>query len=99
MGRGDCDGHQLAAADPRRRPEKTRLLHRPRPEPVIDRVLGDAIRHAQLRRAWRVLFGQYGGGWDVHARRQLLGIWRTRLGANQTFSDVWRRRGPRLEPD
>ena len=81
------------------RPEKARLLHRPRPEPVADRLLGDAVRHAELRRAWRLLLGQHGGRRHVHDRRQLLGIRRARLGAHPAVPDVRRRRGPRFQPD
>ena len=42
-------------------PRKLALLHRPRPEPVLHRLVGQAVRHAQLRRAWRLLLGQHGG--------------------------------------
>ena len=80
-------------------PKKARLLYRPRSKPVIDRVLGDAVRHPEFRGAWRVLLGQHGGGRDVHDRRQLLGIRRARLGAHKAVPDVRRRRGSRFEPD
>src|SRR4051794_41953859 len=99
MGRGDRDGVVMAVENPRRGPEKTRLLHRPRPEPIADRVLGDAVRNAEFRRAWRVLLGQYGGGRHVHDRRELLGIWRTRLGKHTAVSYVLRLPGPRFETD
>ena len=62
VGRGDRDGAVMAVENPRRRPEKARLLHRPRSEPVVDRVLGDPVRHAEFRGAWRVLLGQHGRG-------------------------------------
>ena len=94
VGRGDRDRGRMAGADPRRRPEKARLLHRPRPEPGADRLLGGAVRHPQFRRPWRVLLGQHGGGRHVHDRRQLLGIRRARLGAHPVSDDVRRRRGP-----
>ena len=94
MGRGDRDRGRMAGADPRQRPEKARLFHRPRPEPVVDRVLGGPVRHAEFRRAWRVLLGQHGGGRHVHARRQLLGVRRARLGAYPLLHDVRGRRRP-----
>ena len=94
VGRGDRDRGRMAGPDPRRRPEKARLLHRPRPEPGIDRILGGAVRHPQFRRPWRVLLGQHGGGRHVHARWQLLGIRRARLGAHPVSDDVRGRRGP-----
>ena len=67
--------------------------------PVADRLVGEAVRHAQFRRAWRLLLGQHGGGRAVHDRRQLLGIRRAGLGAHQVPADVRRRRGPRFQPD
>ena len=51
-------------------PKKPRLFHRPRPEPVADRLLGSSIRDPELRCAWRVLLGQYGGSGDVHSRQR-----------------------------
>ena len=92
VGRGDRDGGRVAVVDPRHGPEKARLFHRARPEPVADRILGGAIRDAELRRAWRLLLGQYGGCRNVHARRQLLGVRRARLGAHPVLHDVRRRR-------
>ena len=81
------------------RPEQARLLHRPRPEPGADRLVRAAVRHAQLRRARRLLLGQHGGGRALHVRRLVLGVRRARLGAHPLFHAVRRRRGPRLEPD
>ena len=84
-GAGDRDGMAVgasAASDP----EEARLLHRPRPEPVADRLVGDAIRHAELRRPWRLLLGQHGGGRALHDRRLVLGIRRARLGARANIS-------------
>ena len=78
----------VAGADPRRATRRARVLHRPRPEPVADRVVGAAVRHAELRGAWRVLLGQHGGGRDVHDRRQLLGVRRAGLGARAVLPDV-----------
>ncbi len=94
MGRSDRDRGRMAGADPRHRPEKARLFYRPRPEPGPDRLLGGAVRHPQLRRAWRVLLGQHGGGRHVHLGRQLLGIRRARLGTYPLLHHVRRRRGP-----
>ena len=36
----------VAGADPRQRSAQARLLHRPRPEPGADRLVGAAVRHA-----------------------------------------------------
>ena len=44
-----------------RRSAKARLLHRPRPEPGADRLVGAPVRHPQLRRPRRLLLGQHGG--------------------------------------
>ena len=49
------------------RPAQARLLHRPRPEPGADRLVGEPVRHAQLRGPWRLLLGQHGGGRALHA--------------------------------
>ena len=100
LGGGAGARHAMAlgavrASDPR----TPRLLHRPRPEPVPDRLVGQAVRHAQLRRPWRLLLGQHGGGRAVHDRRQLLGVRRARLGPCPLLADVRRRRGPRQQPD
>ena len=83
-------GHRAAQA---------RLLHRPRPEPVLHRLVGQAVRHPQFRRAWRLLLGQHGGGRPLHRRRQFLGIRRRRLGPHEVLADVRRRRGSRFQPD
>ena len=61
VGRGAGDSPRLAGADPRDRSEEARLLHRPRPEAGADRLVGAPVRHAQLRRARRLLLGQHGG--------------------------------------
>ena len=75
-------------------PQETRLLHRPRPEPVADRLVGGAVRHAQFRRPWRLLLGQHGRRRALHDRRLVLGVRRAGLGAHQILHDVRRRRGP-----
>ena len=94
VGRGAGDGDRLARRHPRLRPAPARLLHRARPEPGADRLVGAAIRHAQLRGPWRLLLGQHGGGRHLHHGRRVLGIRRARLGADPLFPDVRRRRGP-----
>ena len=87
-------GHRLARRRAPVRPEEARLLHRPRPVAIADRLLGAAVRHAELRRAWRLLLGQHGGGRHHDDRRRVLGIRRARLGAHQAVRHVRRRRGP-----
>ena len=99
VGRGDADRDRLAAADPRTQSGRTRLLHRPRPVAGADRLVGAAVRHDQLRRPRRLLLGQHGRRRPLHARRQLLGIRRAGLGADEVPHALGRRRGPRLEPD
>ena len=49
------------------RARKARLLHRPRPVAKLHRLLGAGVRHAELRRAWRLLLGQHGGRRHLHA--------------------------------
>ena len=90
---------RLAARRARARSEPARLLHRPRPEPGADRLVRPAVRHAEFRRARRLLLGQHGGGRALHVRRLVLGVRRAGLGAHPLFHDVRRRRGSRLEPD
>ena len=87
------------APDPRDRAREARLLHRPRPVAELHRLVGAAIRHAELRRPWRLLLGQHGGGRHLHDGRRVLGIRRARLGAHQALHDLRRRRGPRQQPD
>ena len=90
---------RLARQHPRDRSEEARLLHRARPEPVLHRLVGQAVRHPQFRRPRRVLFGQHGRRRAVFDRRQLLGVRRPGLGPDQILRDVRRRRGPRFQPD
>ena len=90
---------RLALGGARQGPEEARLLHRPRPEPGPHRLVGRAIRHAQLCRPWRLLLRQHGGGGPLHLRRLLLGIRRAGLEAHQILHALRRRRGPCLEPD
>ena len=61
MGRSAGNSHGAPVAHTADRSEETRLLHRPRPVAVADRLVGLEIRHAELRRAWRLLLGQHGG--------------------------------------
>ena len=53
---------------------------------ALDRLVGDAVRHAQLRRPWRLLLGQHGGRRALHLRRLVLGIRRARLEATPNTS-------------
>ena len=66
------------AQHPRDRPEEVRALHRTRPDAGAHRALCAAVRHAQLRGPRRVLLGEHGRGNDLHDRRIVLGIRRTR---------------------
>ena len=99
LGRGAGDRHRLARQGAQDRSQETRLLHRPRPEPEPDRLLGDEIRHPEFRRSRRFLLGQYGRRRAVHLWRGVLGIRRSGLGSDQVFHALRRRRGPCLEPD
>ena len=86
MGRGAGDRHAMAVGHSPQRPQEARVLHRARPEPVADRLVGLAIRHAELRRAWRILLGQHGRRRSLHDRRLVLGVRRTRLGPRRSTS-------------
>ena len=99
LGRGARHRQRVARPDPRRRSAQARLLHRPRPEPGADRLVGEPVRHPELRRAWRLLLGQHGGGRHLHDRRLVLGVRRAGLGAHPLFHAVRLRRGPRQQPD
>ncbi len=99
MGRGAAHRHAVARRDPRHRSPEARLLHRARPEPGVDRLVGGAVRHAELCGAWRLLLGQHGGGRALHDRRLVLGVRRAGLGAHALLHDVRRRRGSRQQPD
>ncbi len=99
LGRGAGTRHAVARRGAPARSEEARVLHRPRPEPGADRLVGDAVRHAQLCRARRLLLGQHGGGGALHLRRLVLGVRRDRLGPHPLFHAVRRRRGSRVEPD
>ena len=97
VGRGAGSRDRVAAAHPRERPEKARVLHRARSEPGADRLVGEPVRHAQLRRARRLLLGQHGRGRVLYHRRLVLGVRRARLGAHPLLHAVRLRRGPRQQ--
>ena len=73
LGRGARHRHQLARPDPRQAPGEARLLHRPRPVPVLHRLVGAAVRHPELRRPRRLLLGQHGRRRHLHPRRRRSG--------------------------
>jgi hypothetical protein len=99
MGGSDPAGGDLARRHPPDQSAQARLLHRARPEPGADRLVGATVRHPQLRGAWRPVLGQHGGGGDVHHRRLVLGVRRAGLGPDPLSADVRRRRGPQQQPD
>ncbi len=92
------DPRDAAGEDPRQRSEAVRALHRARPDAGADRPVRAPVRHAELRRARRLLLGQHGRRDDLHDRRQLLGIRRPRPRPRQAVRDDRHRRGPSLEP-
>ncbi len=62
LGRGARHRDRAGWPDPAHRPATARLLHRSRSVAVADRLVGAAVRHAELCRARRLLLGQHGGG-------------------------------------
>ena len=94
VGRGAGDRRRVARRHPPDRPAEARLLHRPRPVPGADRLVGQPVRHPELRRPWRLLLGQHGGRRALHHRRLVLGVRRAGLGAHALFHDVRHGRGP-----
>jgi hypothetical protein len=58
---------------PRDRPEEVRDVHRPRPDAGAHGPVRAAVRHAQLRGARRLLFGEHGRGHDLLGGRQRSG--------------------------
>ena len=46
-----------------------------------DRLVGQAVRHAEFRRAWRVLLGQHGGGRAVSRSAAVSGSSASRTGS------------------
>ena len=99
LGRGARHRERMARQDPCRRSAQARLLHRSRPEPGADRLVGEPVRHAELCRPWRLLLGQHGGRRHLHDRRLVLGVRRGGLGPHPLFHAVRLRRGPRQQPD
>ncbi len=86
-----------AAQDSRHRSEAVRTVHGPRPDAGAHRALRAPVRHAQLRGARRFLLGEHGGRHDLHDRRLLLGVRRTRPRAGEVVRDDRHRRRPPLE--
>ena len=78
------------------RPEEVRALHRPRPDAGADRPVRAPVRHAELRRARRLLLGEHGRRDDLHDRRLVLGVRRPRPRAREAVRDDRHRRGPSL---
>jgi anaerobic selenocysteine-containing dehydrogenase len=90
--------HRLAETDPRDRPEKLAFFTG-RDQSPASPASGRSLRHAELRRPWRVLLGQHGGGRHLHDGRRVLGVRPARLGPHQAVHDLRRGRGPRQQPD
>ena len=80
------------------RPEEVRVVHRARPDAGAHRAVRTPVRHAELRRARRLLLGEHGGRDDLHDRRLILGVRRPRPRAREAVRDDRHRRGPPLEP-
>ena len=82
-----------------RTPKKSCLLHRTRPVAVANGGSGPAaIRHAQLFRAWRLLFGEHGGRRYHDHRRRVLGVRLAGLGPHQSCFVIVRSRGKTMIP-
>lgn len=60
-------------APARDRSEALRAVYRPRPDAGAHRAVREAVRHAELRGARRLLLGEHGGRDDLHDRRLVLG--------------------------
>jgi len=98
LGRGLRTARGTAGEDSRERPEAVRALHRARPDAGAHRPLRAPVRHAELRRARRLLLGEHGRGDDLHDRRLVLGVRRTRSRAREALRDDRHRRGPSFQP-
>ena len=98
LGRGVRDPGRAPRAHPRRGPEEVRAVHRPRPDAGADGPVRAPVRHAQLRRARRLLLGEHGRRHDLHDRRLVLGVRRPRPRAREAVRDDRHRRGPSLQP-
>ena len=92
LGRSFRDADRTPAGNPRNRSAPLRALHRPRPDAGADRVVRQTVRHAELRRARRLLLGQHGRRADLYHRRFLLGIRRPRSRALATVRHARHRR-------
>ena len=60
--------------DPSDRPEEIRALHRARPDAGAHGPVRAPVRHAELRRARRLLLREHGRRHDLHHRRLVLGV-------------------------
>ncbi len=97
LGAGLRDPDGAAGEDPRDRPEEVRALHRPRPDAGADGAVRAAVRHAELRRARRLLLGQHGRRDDLHDRRVVLGVRRARPRPREALLHDRHRRGSSLQ--
>ena len=75
-------------------PKEIRAVYWPRPNAGINRLVLQTIRHAQLCRAWRFMFGEHGCGYDLYHWWLFLGVWRARFRAFQAVHYDWNRRRP-----
>ncbi len=98
LGRGVPRARGAPRADPLHRSEEVRALHRARSDAGAHRPLRPSVRHAELRRARRVLLGEHGHRHDLHDRRLVLGVRRPRPRAGEAVRDARHRRGPPLQP-
>src|SRR5690606_42066907 len=83
LGRGACHRHRLAGRGAASRPKEAGLLYGAGSVAIADRILGAAIRYAQLRRTWRLLLGEHGRCRDHDHRWRLLGIRSAGLGTDE----------------
>ena len=95
MGGGAVDRGRLAQRDPARRPVETRLLYRAGPEPILDRLVGGAVRRpisppmaVSARSTWRPPA-------SIRSADRS-GASAARLGTGEIFPSFRRRRGPRI---
>ncbi len=86
VGGGAVDRRGAPRQDSRHRSQAARLLHRTRPVAIADRLVGAAIRHAELRRPWRLLLRQHGGGRPLHDRQRRSGSSASRTGTSPNIS-------------
>ena len=90
---------RLARRDPPHRSAQAGLLHRPRPEPVADRLVGasSSARRTSPRMAASARSTWRRPGSTASAAPSGNSVSRT--GSTRIFHDVRRRRGPRFQPD